>query len=82
MSRFQQWQAVLAGSDEFATIQIISEEAEDPGVTRPEDGAVIYDMSNEVELATYVSELDLVTLLTDLKTNCGVDLTALLGMLS
>lgn len=73
---------VLAGSDEFATIQIISEEAEDPRVTRPEDGAVIYDMSNEVELATYVSELDLVTLLTDLKTNCGVDLTALLGMLS
>lgn len=71
--------AVLVGSDVFATIQIASGEAEDPGVTRPEDGAVTYDMSNEVELATYMSEVDLMTLVANLKENCGVDLTPLLG---
>ena len=70
---------VLVGSDEFATIQITSEEGEDPGVTRPEDGANIYDMSNEIELATYTSEMDWFSFLSDLKTNCGVDLTALFG---
>lgn len=70
---------VLVGSDEFATIQITSEEGEDPGVSRPEDGAKIYDLSNEIELSTYTSELDLINFLVDLKTNCGVDFTALLG---
>lgn len=70
---------VLVGSDEFATIQITSEEGEDPGVTRPEDGANIYDMSNEIELATYTSEMNWISFLSDLKTNCGVDLTALFG---
>ncbi|MDE6851478.1 MAG: hypothetical protein K2J67_03180 [Lachnospiraceae bacterium] len=70
---------IMAGSDVFVTIQIASEKAEDPGVTRPEEGAVVYDMSDEIELATYTSELDLLTFLSDLKTNCGVDFTTLLG---
>lgn len=71
--------AVLAGSDEFATIQVTSEQGEDPGVSRPEEGANVYDLSNEIELATYTSEMDVIGFLADLKTNCGVDLTALLG---
>lgn len=70
--------AVLVGSDEFATIQITSEEGEDPGVTPPEDGAKVYDLSNEIGLSTYTSEIDLIGFVTDLKTNCGVDLTSLL----
>ena len=70
--------AVLVGSDEFATIQITSEEGEDPGVTRPEDGAKVYDLSNEIELSTYTSEMDLLSFVEDLKTNCGADFTALL----
>lgn len=70
--------SVMVGSDMFVTIQIASGEAEDPGVSRPEEGATIYDMSNEVELSTYVSEVDLTTLVANLKENCGVDLTSLL----
>ncbi|MDE6568695.1 MAG: hypothetical protein K2K70_13330 [Lachnospiraceae bacterium] len=70
--------AVLVGSDEFATIQITSEEGEDPGVTPPEDGAKVYDLSNEIELSTYTSEIDLISFMTDLKTNCGADFTSLL----
>lgn len=70
---------VLVGSDEFAMVQITSEEGEDPGISRPEDGAKVYDLSNEIELATYTSEMDVMGFLVDLKTNCGVDLTALLG---
>lgn len=73
---------VLVGSDVFATVQIMTEEAEAPDVTKPEDGAVTYDLSDELGLTTYVSEIDLITFITDLKTNCGVDLTALIGLLS
>lgn len=78
VDQFNNKVAVLVGSDVFATIQITSGEAEDPGVTRPEDGATSYDMFNEVELATYMSEVDLMTLVSDLKEKCGVDLTSLL----
>lgn len=70
---------VLVGSDEFVKIQLTSGKGEDPGVVRPGDDAKVYDLSNEIELETYISEMDLFTFLADLKTNCGVDFTALLG---
>lgn len=72
---------ILVGSDVFVTIQVTTEEAEDPGVTKPAEGVTTYDLSDEMALSTYVSEMDWVTFLTDLKTNCGVDLTALMGMM-
>ncbi len=73
--------SVMVGSDEFATMNLTIEEGgEDPGVTKPAADAVTYDLSDELALSTYTSEIDLVTFLTDLKTNCGVDLTALIGL--
>lgn len=69
---------VMVGSDTFATITLATEEGSDPGVTKPEEGAVTYDLSDELALNMYVSEIDLYTFLSDLNTKCGVDLTSLM----
>lgn len=73
--------SIMAGSDVFATITLTTGEGGDPGVTKPAADAVTYDMSDEVALTTYVSEIDLITFLEDLKTKCGVDLTALSSLM-
>lgn len=66
--------SVMVGSDQFAMLTIQEEKGEDPGIVKPEDSAVKYDFADELQLSLYVSEIDLESFLTDLRTNTSVDL--------
>lgn len=70
--------SVMVGTDKFATLTMQEEKGEDPGVVKPDASAVKYDFADELELSLYVSEIDLQSFLTDLRTRTSVDLTPFL----
>ena len=69
---------VLSGSSAMVTLNIASEDGEDPKVSAPAADAKIYDFADENAINEYAENIDLITFLTTLKQNCGLDLTSLL----
>ena len=67
-----------AGSSAMVTLNIASEDGEDPKVSAPAADAKIYDFADENAINEYAENIDLITFLTTLKQNCGLDLTSLL----
>lgn len=70
--------SVMVRTDKFATLTIQEEKGEDPEVVKPDDSAVKYDFSDELELSLYVSEIDIQSFLTDLRARTSIDLTPFL----
>lgn len=73
--------SVMVGSDTFVAVTIKTEEGADPGVSKPAEDAKTYDMTDDTAMQSYAAEMDLVSFISDLKTNCGVDLSALTSMM-
>ena len=72
--------SVLSAQTPMLTMTVAtSNDAEDPQVALPGDGADVLDASNSTALEDYMSEVDIEGFLKKLKDNCGVDLTSMLS---
>lgn len=69
---------LLSGKASMLTVAIQSGEGEDPQVEAPAADASICDFADEDAITQYVSQLDLITFINNLKDTCGVDLSSYL----
>lgn len=69
---------LLSGKASMLTVAIQSGEGEDPKVEAPAADASICDFADEDAITQYVSQLDLITFINNLKDTCGVDLSSYL----
>lgn len=66
---------LLSGKASMLTVAIQSGEGEDPKVEAPAADASICNFADEDAITQYVSQLDLITFINNLKDTCGVDLS-------
>lgn len=69
---------LLSGKASMLTVAIETCKGDDPKVEAPAADASICDFADEDAITQYVSQIDLITFINNLKENCGVDLSSYL----
>lgn len=70
---------VMAGKDALATIYVTMNNKAKAVSTKPSDGDTVYDADSDEDMLKYQSEMDVLSLLTDIQDKLGIDLSGLIG---
>lgn len=70
---------VMAGKDALATIHVTMDNKAEAVSTKPSDGDTVYDVDSDEDMLKYQSEMDVLSLLTDIQDKLGIDLSSLIS---
>lgn len=70
---------IMAGKDALATIYATMNNKAEAVSAKPSDGDTVYDVDNDKDMLKYQSEMDVLSLLTDIQDKLGIDLSSLLS---
>jgi len=70
---------LMAGKDALATVHVTIDNKAEKVSAKPSDSDTVYDADNDEDMLKYQSEMDTISLLTDIQDKLGIDLSSLLG---
>ena len=70
---------LMAGKDALATIHVTMNNKADAVSTKPSDSDTIYDADSDEDMLKYQSEMDVLSLMTDVQDKLGIDLSSLIS---
>lgn len=70
---------LMAGKDALATIHVTMNNKAEAVSTKPSDGDTIYDADSDEDMLKYQSEMDVLSLMTDVQDKLGIDLSSLIS---